>query len=342
MLGAYLRQRLGTMDSTLVRGRLANIIIDIGHNFEQFWVFLGRELWPVKGRRYFEASLELVLSIAADHRKARSIQLIYVLLAMSAALAIVQCLNTQPTFMLLTFDYFGYNQQASNIKIFKAMINITAFHYYKIFYIRFGKMKEFKNHIRVITHDDRTLLPDSSFDFWQLILWCLRFYQVMVVGFEMILIGCYLKFCVALWCASFGPLSYLSMSIGFVLFSATILLVCVGGFAASLTVYSIKALFERLHFQSRRYLHRRINRLTPVRLLQHRRVNAQTMRLQFALSPIYGQVLLTFLWTNLPLNVYLVTMLILNSMPDKNFFYFSIVAILGELCLWAVSKKKLK
>lgn len=308
----------------------------IKSRFTQLWVFLRREVWPVKGRKYFERNLDLVFKIAADHRHGRIIQLIYVLLVMSTILSLVQCFHTEPAFTLLTFDALQYNKLPTSLKFSKALINIATIAIYNVVYFELGKIQEFKKYIQVLRPGNRTLVLGSNFDFWKLIDWSLSIYQIFVLGFDLAFIISYVQFCVVLGhlCSALPlylwPLSYLSMSIGFALFSASALLICVGGFLVSLGLLGIKFIFERLNRQRQQYLHHPINRSTPGNLLNYRRENTKTMMLVLSTSPIYGHVLLTFLWTNVPFNVTLATMFILNNMPNMLAFFIGLVTMIGE------------
>lgn len=301
----------------------------------QLWRFLRRELCPLKGRPYFEASLDLIADIAADHRQGRSIQLIYVLLVLSTLLSLVQCLPHRAMFMVVTFDYVGCNHLPASILLSKALINITTFANYQNIYFRVGKSREFAKFRDVLIHEDRKLVLGSDFDFWKLINGSLRFYQVLVVGFELALAMAYVRFCATLAALSLGPLylwalSYLSLSVGFVLFSVTFLLICVGGFTASVGLFAIKVLFERLDAQRRLHLRRPLNRFTPARLLRYRRDNVECMKMDTLISQIYGTFLVTFLWTNLPMNVSLITMVLLNNIPNMLSLYFRVITVFGK------------
>lgn len=96
-------------------------------NLKLFWVFIRAELLPMKGRKYVEAYLELMPAIGTDKRKGRCVQQVYILLALSFLLSVVQCCHHHPLFTLITFDYMGHYNLPASIKISKAMINITVF-----------------------------------------------------------------------------------------------------------------------------------------------------------------------------------------------------------------------
>lgn len=284
----------------------------------RFWWFLGCELWPVKGRRYFEENIELISNIATDKHHGRCIQQIYILLGLGILLSIVQSVYDSPLFMLLTFDYPGYSRLPISTKIFKTLLNITAGYFYHTLYFCIGNLTKFAKFNDILTHDDRTLVLGSTYNFWRIIQAGLSFYQVFVFGVELGMFLCYLQFFVVLWSHDFGSLwlhllAYLSMSIGFFFFGLTILLLCVGGFAGAFVLFAIIVLFERLRMQKCRYLNRPIDRFTVTRLQRYRRANVTTMRLLSLKSKLYGSLLLNYLWTNLPFNVSLVSLLILNK-----------------------------
>lgn len=324
------------MNWQLVRSKLVGSVSEINWSLEQFWKFLLGEVWPLKGRKYLEERFELFKNIDLDKRNGRSIHLIYFLLVISAILSIVQCFHNEPAFVLLTFDFLGYNKLSASIKFSKALMNIAVFAFYQGNYFNISKVQTLVSYTRILTHNDRSCVFDSNFDFWKLIQGTLMFYQVFVVAFELGMLFFYLQLGVALSAHPFDqlylwPLAYLSMSIGFFLHSVTCLLICVGGWAASATILMFKVLFEKLSFQSRRYLQHPIDRFTPLRLLRYRWHNAKLMKGQFELSHVFGNLLLTFLWTNIPMNVSIIALLALNKIPNAIIFYIGMITCLGKL-----------
>lgn len=224
-----------------LKGHWSYFVDLLTFNLKQLAKFLLIEMWPIKGMQYFERKVTLIEKIGKDRRNAHCLYQIYILLVLSFLLSVVQCFYYDHTLGLLTFDYIGVLNFGNSVKMSKAMINICTYYFYKYSYFKLGEMKHFPFMRETFVNGDRTLVLGSTLSFRKLITWSLAFYQVLVVAFELWLIGAYIQFCVALYGHSFDQphlwcLAYLSMSMFFVLFSVTVLLICVGGWAGSVAL----------------------------------------------------------------------------------------------------------
>lgn len=323
---------------------LKNFLKLANFNLKQMWNFVKKEFWPIKGANYFLENILLNEKIAEDKRNGYFMYLIFVFLILSLILSVVQYFyHDHRTFMLLTFDYFGLNNFPLNIKISKAIINISTFCFYKFMYFDLGKTKYFPQFKNVFIENNRAFVLGSRTKFMKWIVWNLRFYQVLVVALELWLIGIYIQFGLALSVHTFGSiyrwcLAYLCMSIFFVIFSATFSIFCVGGFAGGVALSTIFVIFERVKIGSSRYLHQPVSRFTTARLLRYRRENVQTLDHLFGFSSHYGNLLVTFLWTNIPSNVSFIAILLLGNEFSVFVYFFCIVAVIGESCNYCDEK----
>lgn len=310
----------------------------LGTNLSLTFRFIRTEIWPVKGRKYFEMNVEMIKNIAIDKRLGGFMPYFNLYLLLSCLLSVVQGFYDQPAFMWLTFDYFGYNKLPRSVKISKTLINFTAYTLYNDAYFQFGKLNIFEKYTNVLILDDRAPVLGSNYDFWKTVRYDLAFYQMIIAAFDVAIFLCYIQFCMAMPVSSLGPphlypLIYLSVSIGFICFATIIFFVTAGSFTGPFALFAVKALFERLDVQRRRNLDHPINRLTPFRLLRYRRENAESMRFEFVFTKSFGAMLSTFLWTNIPLNVSLNSLFIINNMSNAIVFNLCVVIVFGKLSL---------
>lgn len=316
---------------TLLVSAIAILIKTISSNIFILWRFLRVEIYPMKGRQYFMDRFLLDEKIVAvTHHKA--LPQISVLLALSFILSLVQCLYDHPIFMLVTFDYFGLYKLSANVKLAKALVNIATYYFYKYMYYNLKRLKHFKYFRSILLENDRTFVMGSRFDFWKCILYSLKTYQILVVAFEVWLVVIYIQLGVALSHQSFPSvfhwfLAYLSMSISFVLFSVTCLLMCAGPFSASIALLLICVLFERINMQRRRFLDYPGSKFTAARLLRYRYENTKSMQCEFDIASVYGPMLLTFMWTNIPMNVSFIVILISNNTNDVPVLSYGIAIV---------------
>lgn len=299
--------------------KLAAVCSDSG----ELLAFVCREMWPMKRQQHFADLMNMFEAIATGKHSGNFLHQLDILLAMSFLLCVVQCLHHQPTFMLLTFDYFGHNNLSSAVKITKAMMNVTTGYFFKHLFFEFGKYKHFPLLKRILLANDRKYVFGSKFSFWQCIFWSQAFYQVLLALLEMWMITSYIQFCVSLSLLPFRslwlwPLAYVCMSSCFLLFSVTFILVYVNSIGASVVLYQVCVLFERLKFQSRRYLNYSINRLTVVRMLKYAQENTKSLIYTAEVSKTYGSLLLIYLWTTVPSNVAFISVLVFPNTCDLN------------------------
>lgn len=269
--------------------------------------FLSSELRLIKGKKHLIAKLELIENIPTNPSLGRWFYQINIFLLLSCLQSIFHYFFSNSLIDLITFNYLALNQIPTIMNVNKILLNfaIAIFYYYT--YFRFGKSRYFALYKQILFKQNQIFMLGSKFEFWKYLLKTQLFYQVLIVLHAIWVMSAYLQFCVALFHSSFDSillhvLAFMSMTVCFILFSASCLLVVIGTTTGCFGVFLSLVLFERIKMIKKNFIRQKIDRFTSFRLSAYRRFNFKTMGMLFELNTFYGPLLLCFLITATPSN----------------------------------------